>query len=106
RSVSARRTPGVECFAEPPRKEADLRRESHGRGPAFSAPAFTGITAFIPTGSKGWKPLGDDTVTTRFMNKAGIVDSSRIVGTKVENPKGENLGKIESLMLDLGESRI
>lgn len=45
-------------------------------------------------------------MTTKFMHKAGIVDSSRVVGTRVENPKGENLGKIESLMLDLGESRI
>ena len=45
-------------------------------------------------------------MTTRFMHKVGIVDSSRIVGTRVENARGENLGKIESLMLDLGESRI
>ena len=45
-------------------------------------------------------------MSTKFLNKGGILDSSRIVGTKVENPKGENLGKIEGLMLDLGESRI
>ena len=45
-------------------------------------------------------------MSTKFLNKGGILDSSQIVGTKVENPKGENLGKIEGLMLDLNESRI
>lgn len=45
-------------------------------------------------------------MTTKFLNKIGVIDSAQIIGTKVENPRGENLGKIESLMLDLGESRI
>jgi hypothetical protein len=34
------------------------------------------------------------------------MDSAKIIGCKIENPKGENLGKIESLMLDLSEGRI
>ncbi len=45
-------------------------------------------------------------MTTRALNKPGIVDSTAIIGAKVENPQGENLGKIESLMLDLNEGRI
>ncbi|RPH48147.1 MAG: PRC-barrel domain containing protein [Planctomycetota bacterium] len=44
--------------------------------------------------------------TTFLRAKGGIVDSDEIVGCKVENPKGENLGKIESVMLDLGEGRV
>ena len=44
--------------------------------------------------------------TTFLRAKGGIVDSEKIVGCKVENSKGENLGKIESLMLDLSENRI
>jgi len=44
--------------------------------------------------------------TTFLRAKGGILDSAKIVGCKVENSKGENLGKIESLMLDLGEGRI
>jgi hypothetical protein len=34
------------------------------------------------------------------------MESSDVLGCKVENSKGENLGKIESLMLDLSEGRI
>lgn len=44
--------------------------------------------------------------TTIFRARAGIVDANKLVGCKVENSKGENLGKIESLMLDLHEARI
>lgn len=44
--------------------------------------------------------------TTFFRTKGGIWDSAKIIGCKVENPSGENLGKIESMMLDLGEGRI
>src|SRR4051794_10716940 len=44
--------------------------------------------------------------TTFFRTKGGIWDSAKLIGCKVENSKGENLGKIESLMLDLGEGRI
>lgn len=44
--------------------------------------------------------------TTFLRARGGILDSAKIVGCKVENSKGENLGKIESLMLDLGEGRI
>lgn len=44
--------------------------------------------------------------TTFLRSKGGIVESDQIVGCRVENSKGENLGKIESLMLDLGEGRI
>ena len=34
------------------------------------------------------------------------MDSADVIGCKVENSKGENLGKIESIMLDLSEGRI
>lgn len=34
------------------------------------------------------------------------MDSAKVVGCKVENSRGESLGKIESLMIDLGEGRI
>jgi len=44
--------------------------------------------------------------TTFLRTTGGVVDSAKIIGCKVENPKGENLGKIESLMLDLSEGRI
>jgi hypothetical protein len=44
--------------------------------------------------------------TTYLRNRAGVMDSTKIAGCKVENSKGENLGKIESLMIDLGEGRI
>jgi sporulation protein YlmC with PRC-barrel domain len=46
-------------------------------------------------------------VVTKYFNaKGGIVDSATIIGVRVENPKGEHLGRIESLMLDLDEARI
>ena len=38
--------------------------------------------------------------TTFLRAKGGICDSDEIVGCKVENPRGENLGKIESIMQD------
>ena len=44
--------------------------------------------------------------TTYVRSAGGIMDASKVIGCKVENPKGENLGKIESLMVDLSESRI
>jgi len=44
--------------------------------------------------------------TTFLRAKGGIVDSEDIVGCKVENPQGENLGKIESFKLDLSEGRV
>ena len=44
--------------------------------------------------------------TTYMRQRGGVMDSAKIIGCKVENPKGENLGKIESLMLDLSEGRI
>jgi sporulation protein YlmC with PRC-barrel domain len=51
--------------------------------------------------------LEDAVVTTKFLSrKGGLVDSTMLVGAKVENAKGENLGKIENLVLDLDESRI
>lgn len=45
-------------------------------------------------------------MTTKNINRAGIVDSTHVIGARVENPRGENLGKIESLMLDLTEGRV
>jgi len=44
--------------------------------------------------------------TTYVRSSGGVMDSSKVIGCKVENPKGENLGKVESLMIDLSESRI
>src|SRR6185436_8865849 len=44
--------------------------------------------------------------TTFLRTSGGILDSAKIVGCKVENAKGENLGKIENIMLDLTEGRI
>ncbi len=44
--------------------------------------------------------------TTYLGTRGGICDSSKLVGCKIENMKGENLGKIEGLMLDLAEGRI
>src|SRR5262245_11080096 len=44
--------------------------------------------------------------TSFLRTKGGIMDSAAIVGCKVENSLGENLGKIEGIMLDLTESRI
>ena len=44
--------------------------------------------------------------TTFIRARAGIVDAEKIIGCKVENSNAENLGKIESLMLDLGKGRI
>src|SRR4051812_24557498 len=47
------------------------------------------------------------TVSTTFLRQTGGgMDFAKIVGCRGENPKGENLGKIESLMLDLSEGRI
>jgi hypothetical protein len=45
-------------------------------------------------------------MTTKFINKGGILDSKDLIGARVENPKGENLGRIESMRLDLDEGRI
>jgi len=44
--------------------------------------------------------------TTFLRSQAGMVDSSKLIGCKVENPQNENLGKIESLMLDLRKGRV
>lgn len=44
--------------------------------------------------------------TTFLRARTGMVEASDLIGCKVENSKGENLGKIEDLMLDLGKGRI
>lgn len=44
--------------------------------------------------------------TTFLRANAGIIDANKLIGCKVENAQGENLGKIENLMLDLRKSRI
>lgn len=44
--------------------------------------------------------------TTFLRSKGGVMDSAEIVGCKVENSTGENLGKIESLMIDASEGRV
>lgn len=46
-------------------------------------------------------------MTTKFLSrKGGLVDANNLIGAKVENAKGENLGKIENVMLDLDASRV
>lgn len=46
-------------------------------------------------------------MTTKFLSaKGGIMDSTKVIGARVENLQGESLGKIESLMLDLSQGRI
>ena len=44
--------------------------------------------------------------TTFLRSKGGVIDSDEIVGCKVENSKDENLGKVESLMIDVSEGRV
>ncbi len=34
------------------------------------------------------------------------LSSTSLVGTSVENPAGENLGKVEDLMIDMGEGKV
>jgi sporulation protein YlmC with PRC-barrel domain len=43
---------------------------------------------------------------TTFRARTGIVDANKLIGCKVENRQGENLGKIENLMLDVRNGRI
>jgi sporulation protein YlmC with PRC-barrel domain len=44
--------------------------------------------------------------TTFIRSRGGVIDADKLIGCKVENSKGENLGKIESVMLDLPQGRI
>lgn len=44
--------------------------------------------------------------TTYVRSAGGVMDMSKVIGCKVENPQGERLGKIETLMLDLSEGRV
>lgn len=44
--------------------------------------------------------------TTFIRARSGIIDANTLIGRKVENSKGENLGKIENLMIDLGQGKI
>lgn len=44
--------------------------------------------------------------TTHLRKPAGVLEADRIIGCKVENPQGENLGKIETLIINLEEGRI
>lgn len=44
--------------------------------------------------------------TTFIRARSGVIDANTLIGCKVENSKGENLGKIESVMLDLNKGRI
>ena len=44
--------------------------------------------------------------TTFVRSSGGVMDSSKVVGCKIENPKDESLGKVESLMVDLSDGRI
>ena len=42
----------------------------------------------------------------RTRTEVEVLSASTIVGDKVVNPQGENLGKLEELMIDLDEGRI
>lgn len=42
---------------------------------------------------------------TRLANSAGMYRSTRLVGSRVENPAGEQLGTIDDLVIDLAEGR-
>ncbi len=44
--------------------------------------------------------------TTVLRRKSGVLEAERIIGCKVENPQGEDLGKIETLIVDIHENRI
>jgi len=44
--------------------------------------------------------------TKSLSSRSGIIDSTKVIGAKVENTQGERLGKLESLMLDFDEGRI
>lgn len=46
------------------------------------------------------------TTETQKLARAGITSSHKLVGQKVENPQGENLGKIEDVMIDTGAGRV
>ena len=46
-------------------------------------------------------------MATTYMRAAGgVIEASEVIGCKVENPMGEDLGKIEGLVVDLTEGRI
>jgi hypothetical protein len=42
---------------------------------------------------------------TKLAN-SGITSSHKLVGHRVENPQGENLGKVEDVMIDTEEGRV
>jgi len=44
--------------------------------------------------------------TTYVRSSGSVMDASKVMGCRVENPQGENLGKIETLVFDLTEGRI
>lgn len=46
------------------------------------------------------------TTATMERNRTGVLSASNISGTRVMNPAGEDLGKIEDLMLDLDQGRV
>lgn len=44
--------------------------------------------------------------TTYVRSGGSVMDAAKVIGCRVENPQGENLGKIETLVFDLSEGRI
>src|SRR5581483_4975278 len=44
--------------------------------------------------------------TTYVRSGGGVMDASKVIGCRVENPQGENLGKMETLVVDLSEGRV
>ena len=46
------------------------------------------------------------TTATTMENRTGVLSASTMTGSRVTNPSGEDLGKIENLMLDLDRGRV
>ena len=46
------------------------------------------------------------TTATTTMDRTGVLSASTMTGNRVMNPSGENLGKLEDLMLDLDRGRV
>jgi hypothetical protein len=46
-------------------------------------------------------------MATTYVRAGGsVLDAAQVIGCRVQNPQGENLGKIETLVFDLSEGRI